>query len=69
MQDKLQYLPQLFKPGDWQEPLLYAYFALNNFDEEMFRVIVQRANNFNEFQELRVIFSNPPRAFQMLTAS
>lgn len=36
LNEKLAYLPESFKPGDWQEPLLYAYFAVNYFDEHMF---------------------------------
>ena len=33
LQEKIQYLPTFFKPDDYQEPLLYVYFALNYYDE------------------------------------
>ena len=62
-QELLKYLPTHFKEGDWQEPLLYAYFTLNYYDEEMFKIVLKRANFFEQYRELRLIFINPKRAF------
>jgi hypothetical protein len=63
----LKFLPNHFKEGDWQEPLLYAYFTINYFDEKMFEIVLKRANYFEQYRELRLIFINPKRAFQNLT--
>lgn len=51
--EKLEAIPQRFDADDWQEPLLYAYFAINYYDHDMFREILMRANNFAVFPQLR----------------
>lgn len=52
LSEKLEACPQRFDAEDWQEPLLYAYFAINYYDHEMFREVLQRANNFALFPKL-----------------
>jgi len=61
-------LPTYFKPDDWQEPTLYAYFAINYFDEQIFNVILNKANKFKNFEELRRIFALNERSFFNLSA-
>jgi hypothetical protein len=61
-------LPAYFDPNEWQSALLYAYFALNYYDEQLFNVILNKANKFKNFIELKAILSNQ-RSFRMLTES
>ena len=81
LQDKIQFLPAEFKADDWQEPTLYAYFAVNYFDEDIFNVIVNKANKFKNarsseepseasraFEELRSIFAGSERSFDLLSS-
>jgi hypothetical protein len=45
-------LPDSFKENDWEEQVLYAYFAINYYDENIFNVVVRMAQNFTNNQEL-----------------
>ena len=65
--DKINLLPEGFKDGDWEEQILYAYFAINYFDENIFNVVVRMAHNFKNFPELRQIMSQNGRAYLNLT--
>ena len=51
--ERIKLIPESFKEGDWQDPILYAYFAVNYFDEECFNEILRRAQNFRNFDNLR----------------
>ena len=65
----MKFLPTFFKNDDWQEPCLYAYFAINYFDEQIFNVIVNRANKFKCKEELRMLLGNGEKSFINLTSS
>jgi len=67
LQEKIKSLPQ-FDQNEWQSALLYAYFALNYYDEQLFNVILNKANKFKNFIELKAILSGQ-RSFRILTES
>jgi len=60
-------LPAFFKSDDWQEPLLYAYFAINYYDEQLFNVIIKRVNKFKNFEDILKIFSGVDHGYLNLT--
>ena len=68
LQEKIKLLPTRFNPEDWQEPLLYAYFAINYFDEQMFNVILNKASKFKNFEELNILFAQNERCYFNLTS-
>ena len=55
-QEKIETIPK-FKEDDWKEPLLYVHFALNYYDEEIFKVILRQVKNFESNSKLFAIFS------------
>ena len=70
LQDRIALLPTQFKSDDWQEQLLYVYFALNYFDEQLFNVIIKRVNKFRGFEQLAPIFAlNEHHVFFNLTST
>jgi hypothetical protein len=47
--------------------LLYVYFAVNYFDEQLFNVVLKRANRFRGFRLLEGIFAHSD--FNSLTST
>jgi hypothetical protein len=55
LNEKLQHLPE-FRDDDWQDPLIYLYYAIYYFDEQLFNVIYRRINQFKNFQYVYQFF-------------
>lgn len=47
--------PPFLEPDDWQESLVYIYFAINYLEEDLFRWLLIRANNFQGHERLNKI--------------
>lgn len=47
--------------------MLFAYFAINYYDENIFNVIVRMAQNFSSSPELHLIMTQNGRAYHNLT--
>ena len=47
--------PPFFEPEDWQESLIYVYFAVNYSEEDLFRWLLIRANYFEGHERLNKI--------------
>ena len=66
-QERLQDIPLSFK--DWQECVLYTFYTINYFDEQLFNVMSSRCSQFRDFEELSFIALNERHkgAFNNLT--
>ena len=49
--------------------MLYIYFAINYYDEQLFNVIIKRVNKFKSFDELSNIFSGGDQSYITLTSN
>ena len=47
--------PPFFEHDDWQELLIYIYFAVNYSEEDLFRWLLIRANYFEGHEKLNKI--------------
>jgi len=67
-QQYLEMIPDDFNEGDWEEPTLYAYFAVKYLKEDLFLEVLKRANYFSEWVSLQKLFFPPETSFINLSA-
>ena len=55
-QEKIQMLPPSFEQGDWEEPIIYTFFCVNYYQEDVFYEVLRRVGNFSQWPALYKLF-------------
>jgi hypothetical protein len=51
--------PPFFDADDWQESLIYTYFAVNYQEEDLYHWLLARAGNFERHEKLNQLLAQP----------